>query len=251
MSQIGYLETSIYKMGPTQCKVVYLKRIANDEEKWHDKKHNAKNTVNEDKLMNNVIRSKSLIKELGLCNHWDYFATITLDPDKYDRSELKPFIRAFSKFVRDNLHGSIKYLMVPELHKDEENWHFHCLFAGDLLLKDLDYCPIESVAHKNMHKGWFYSPLLWTKFGINTIEPVKNHDAVVYYTSKYLTKALSSKGKISLGSHLYMCSKGLTRKERIDSGIAVNMHRLAKENDFCGVAYVRPEIADRIGRDLR
>ena len=56
-----------------------------------------KNTVNEKKLENNLIRARNTVYELALCNEWDWFLTITLDPEKYDRENLPKF--------RTDFHG--------------------------------------------------------------------------------------------------------------------------------------------------
>ena len=67
-----------------------------------------------------------------MCNPWEYFVTLTIDPAKYDRYNLKEFHKHNAQFVRDynKKHGAkIKYLIIPEQHKDGA-WHEHGLFLG-------------------------------------------------------------------------------------------------------------------------
>ena len=44
--------------------------------------------VSDVKLSNNISRAKSKVFEYAYCNHWDYFITLTISPDKYDRYDL-------------------------------------------------------------------------------------------------------------------------------------------------------------------
>ncbi len=78
-----------------------------------------------------VCRAKRSVLELGLCNEWKYFCTFTLDPQKYNRYNLKAWYKDFSQFIRDQrkkYHVSLKYLLVPEMHVDGA-WHMHGLLS--------------------------------------------------------------------------------------------------------------------------
>lgn len=51
-------------------------------------------------------------------------------------------------------------------------------------------------------------------FGFNDLEPIRSHDAVSAYVTKYITKDLQRTVK-ELNAHTYYCSKGLnTAKEK-------------------------------------
>lgn len=61
-----------------------------------------------------------------------FFLTFTLDPEKYNRDDLKKFQKDVSQFIRNynRLHGlSIKYLLIPEEHK-KGGWHMHGFLMG-------------------------------------------------------------------------------------------------------------------------
>ena len=95
----------------------------------NDKGRN-KGTVNTEKLEENIIRTRSRIEELAYCNSWDWFFTGTLDPNKYDRSDLEKFHKDLTQWLRDynkkfKLH--IKFLLIPELQSDGVSWHVHGL----------------------------------------------------------------------------------------------------------------------------
>ena len=88
-----------------------------------ERKVSPKCSVNDSKLNDNLSRAKSHVKELALCNVWDFWCTFTIDPQKYDRYNLKDFQRDFSEFIhnynrRTKEEQKVRYLLVPELHKD-------------------------------------------------------------------------------------------------------------------------------------
>jgi len=67
-----------------------------------------------------------------MCNDWTHFITCTLDKDKYDRYNLPVFQKDLSQFLRNQrkkYKAEIKYLLIPEQHKDGA-WHMHGLLQG-------------------------------------------------------------------------------------------------------------------------
>lgn len=88
---------------------------------------------NTEKLEQSISRTKSKIYELAFCNPWDYFFTATLDPSKYDRTNLKKFHKDLTQWFRNyNRKHSIDlaFLLIPELHKDGKAWHMHGFLYG-------------------------------------------------------------------------------------------------------------------------
>ncbi len=158
---------------------------------------------NFEKLSNNISRAKSLIFEYAYCNSWDYFITLTISPDKFDRYSLNAYVKALGKFINNyntNYHSKISYLLIPEQHKDGA-WHMHGLISG-ILSKHL-------TVNKN---GYLEFSLYSKRFGYCSLSPLKSHEAVSKYITKYVTKDLSS---MSLGQRLYYCSKGLKRSQML------------------------------------
>lgn len=183
-----------------------------------------KNTVNEKKLENNLIRARNTVYELALCNEWDWFLTITLDPKKYDRENLPKFRKDFSRFIREygKRQGlNIKYLVIPEQHK-KGGWHMH----GFLKNIPPDYLRLFSLEEKlpqylrkklkqGMHiYDW---PAYRQKFGFCDIEPVRNLQAASAYVTKYITKSFGA-GVQNLGGHLYYASQGLQHAKVVKKG---------------------------------
>ena len=88
--------------------------------------------VNTEKLEENIIRARSKIFELAICNDWEFFVTLTLDKGKYNRFDLKRYRVDLAQFIRDykkKYKIDIKYLLIPEMHKDGA-WHMHGLIMG-------------------------------------------------------------------------------------------------------------------------
>lgn len=92
-----------------------------------------KGSVHDFKLGENIRRAKNIIFEYAFCNPWDWFFTGTLDPKKYDRTNLDKFHKDLTQWFRDygkqhNVH--IKFLLVPEKHSDGVSWHIHGFLYG-------------------------------------------------------------------------------------------------------------------------
>lgn len=143
----------VKKYNEYKYKITYLQSVCASG--WEDKReYNAKGSVNDNKLSNNLSRAKSKINEYAQCNPWDYFVTFTLDKEKYDRYNLKQFQKDFSEF----LHGynkrcdddeKVKYILVPEQHKDGA-WHMHGLIKG---IKKKDYKMSRHNVQKILYKN--------------------------------------------------------------------------------------------------
>lgn len=205
--------TTVKQYGDYQLKVTHLSscRIAGLEP-FKEKAFSKKNSVNSEKLSNNLIRAKSKVNELAICNPWEYFVTFTIDKSKYDRYNLKAYYRDFSEFIhnfnkRRSKEDKVKYLLIPEMHKDGA-WHMHGLFHG-LSADDL-------YINKNGYLSWEkYNK----KFGYISIDHVKHKDKISSYIVKYITKDVDKNVK-ELGGHLYYHSKGLQTAELLFRGHA-------------------------------
>ena len=72
--------------------------------------------VHSEKLSNNISRARSMVYEYAYCNSWDYFITLTISPDKYDRYDLKGYMKDLGKFINNyctNYHSKVSYLLIP------------------------------------------------------------------------------------------------------------------------------------------
>ena len=182
-------------------------------EECGDREHKKKCSANGEKLNNNLSRARSTIKELALCNPWDYFVTFTIDKSKHDRFNLDEYIKAVSEFIhtynkRLPDEYKVKYLLVPEKHKNGA-WHMHGFVKG--------------IAPKDLYTN-SYGYLTWRqyeeKFGFISMDVIRDKERAASYIQKYIAKDLDN-NVTELNRHLYYCSKGLERADVIYRGNAV------------------------------
>ena len=184
------------------------------------------------KLDNNISRARSKIFELAYCNHWEYFVTLTINPDKYDRKNLNKYHKDLTQFFRDykkKYDSKIDFILVPELHKDG-SWHMHGLIKG-ILLQHLQ---------KNEH-GYLDWQHYKNKFGYISIDKIKSHDAVSRYMTKYISKDMKS-NVTELGAHTYYRSRGLKGKKEIKRGtLKKNVTDWEYINDYVKIKWLNDD----------
>lgn len=203
--------------------------------------------VNSEKLEESICRTRSKIFELAFCNPWSWFFTGTLDPKKYDRTDLKKFHSDLTNWLRqyNRYHGTqIKFLLIPELHSDGKSWHMHGFFY-DLPQEHLTRFQIgdrmgKALAEKVKNGDEVYN---WSayqkKFGFCDLEPIRNAEAVSKYITKYISKNLAT-SVTELNAHMYYHSRGLQFAQIIKKGsmsTAIDIEP-SYSNDYCTVYWL-------------
>lgn len=247
----------IYKYNDDYYKLTYFNYpIKNEgfEDKSSRLKYNR--DVNDEKLDSNISRARSKIFELALCNEFDYFITVTLNKQKYDRYNLANFIKDLGQDFRNQrrkYQADIQYLLIPEPHKDGA-WHMHGLIKGmpdeELKLFTLqDDIPKELLDMiKNGHV--LYNWLNYAeKFGWNVLEAVKTQEAISKYITKYISKALSVDLRARKNKKLYYATRGLKRAEKVKEGYLTSSQLVqipfsfqndyVKQKDLSGLEYLK------------
>ncbi len=251
MFGLGYSRDSVYqrsyatlKRYNDSCyKVVLMKscRLPGFEESGMIKTGKRNSAGNTAKLEASISRTKSRVTELALCNPWEYFVTLTLDKEKYNRHDLATFKKHLSKFLnnlRFRYGWNIKYLLIPEQHKDGA-WHMHGLFMGipasELSLFSLhDHLPMKVLAMLGAGRKIMNWMRYAQSFGYVTCEPIRNLEATAKYITKYITKDLVS-SQVGLNKKLYLCSQGLNRAETICRGHIVHDFKPDFCNDYVAI----------------
>ena len=167
-------------------------------------------TSTEKTYYNNISRSKRSVKELSLCNDFNFFVTITINND-YNRYNIDNAFYFLSKFCKKykRKFSTFSYLFIAEYHKNGAI-HFHglCNLPFDAIQLDLYRRTI-----KNQKDDRFYhtfSSLIFDNFGRNTFDYITSKDKISSYILKYITKDC-----IRTSSHrLYTCSRGLKHADK-------------------------------------
>ena len=136
-------------------------------------------------------RSKNNLFYIANSNKWDLFITITFDrniTDSSDYNEVSKKITTFLNNLRKRGSKDLKYLIVPELHKDGKHYHFHGLLSG------ADSLELKDSGHVDCYGETIYNILNW-KIGFTTAQKIKDQDRVRNYIGKYITKDLMNKLK--------------------------------------------------------
>jgi len=181
------------------------------------------------KLRNNICRSKGKVFEYAKCNKWDYFATLTLDKAKKDRYDLQSYIIDLGRFIRNERVRTgcdIKYLLIPEQHKDKA-WHMHGYFRGipqsDVVCNPYGYFSWERYANR---------------FGYCSLDVIKDKDRCDNYITKYISKDMGGQA-IGKNKKLYYASRGLNTAEVVYQAYTLeSMKKPDFENDFVQIKWL-------------
>lgn len=199
------------------------------------------------KLDESLCRTRRIIRDLVLCNRFEYFCTFTFaDPQmRYDLDACRRALTKWFNNFRARVAPAFRYLVVPEQHKDGA-WHFHGLVWGIppnefvvpayIQVRDRETQKLKEVRNVNGYVRWErYSK----RFGFFDCSRICHYEACAAYVSKYITKALSDMAK---SKHLYFCSKGLERPDLVLDADGVPFPLEPEyEDDFCRIAWATSE----------
>lgn len=145
-------------------------------------------------------RTKQSIYELAYNNKWDWFITFTFsDPvDRYLYDICTKRVRKWLDHLKARKCPNLKYLIVPEQHKDGA-WHIHGLLANcdGMEMVDSGRVSLNKKAYfrtaDNAMYPWIYNVSGWS-FGFSTAIPIgsapEDNAKMCSYMCKYITKEL-------------------------------------------------------------
>ena len=142
-------------------------------------------TLEKQKRASQVSLNRSKQNLIGICraNRWDYFITFTFNPKIVDSTNYEQVCVKAGNFMH-NLQKrhcpNLKYVLVPELHKEGGKYHLHGLIA------DCDGLQMR-VSGKEKAGHIIYNIPSW-KYGWNTATEVGHTGKVSNYIAKYITK---------------------------------------------------------------
>ena len=155
-----------------------------------------------DNQRKSLLHTKSMIFYYARCCRWEWFCTFTFSPEKIDRYDFALCMKKIRNWLKNqrNRHApDLKYLVVPETHKDGA-WHLHVLLAdtGEMTFVDSGKKYLEQTIY-NL-SGW--------KWGFSTATKVTDTYRIQTYIAKYVTKESHA---LSKNAHRYYVSRNLPK----------------------------------------
>lgn len=168
----------------------------------------------------NMKRAVDKIYDLAFQNEWNYFMTITIDPEQFNSKDVKEVYKRLRSWLTHQVERKgLKYLLIPEQHKNG-GIHAHALINDCFKLEHSGRYLYSGKAYKSdtlRNKGIDISLLKpvynvpeW-KYGFSTAIPVDGSPArLACYITKYITKDC----KKIFGKY-YLSSRNLNRDTEI------------------------------------
>ncbi len=147
-----------------------------------------------------LSRTKRRIKEICLCNNFEYFVTMTVSSKikEYNRFELENCVYNCKKFMHKLKRKSkdFKFIFITEEH-DKGGYHFHGF------MKNLP----EDDIYINEY-GYLSSHIL-DNLGFNSFSKINDYNKACNYITKYITKNCLR----TENGQIYFCSRGLNKPQ--------------------------------------
>lgn len=157
---------------------------------------------NEDSIRRSIRRARLAVFDLAICNKFDLFSTLTFSPDEVDRDSYIQTYGALKIWLSNKVQRKgLRYVAVPEYHKDGHAIHFHMLSNAD---------PVDLVdsGHK-AHGETVYNIPSWQK-GFSTAQYIIGEQSVDF-TSKYISKYMTKSNGNKVGGRFYLSGGDLIR----------------------------------------
>lgn len=139
-------------------------------------------------------RAKSKIRDIALCNDFEYFLTWTIDPSLLDRYDSKAVYKKLRIFLANAVRRkNFSYLIVPEYHKQKPGENKPAIHMHGLC--NLGEVAIERARAKSgrrmtdKERRPVFNMVDW-KYGYSTCIPLNgNRERTANYITKYITKS--------------------------------------------------------------
>lgn len=135
-------------------------------------------------------RTKATVLAYALCNSYELFATFTFANERQNIDRCKDRMNNWLKNQKKRTSPNLKYLIVPEFHKDGKSLHFHALLAGynGKLAKAIN--PEINKPRKRNGKIRYNITSYTSGFtdAVKIGETFEDQQKLGYYVSKYITK---------------------------------------------------------------
>lgn len=171
-------------------------------------------------IRQSMNRTKNSIWQIALSNKWEYFVTFTFNPKIVKSDDYEECVFYMSQWLKNAKYRcspDMKYLIVPEYHKDKRKFHFHALMSNiqGITLVDSGYRTNNKIIYNiaNYHLGYT------TAIPVDSDKDGQNKTCG--YMLKYITKDLVN---LSQGKKRYWYSVKNCEKPVIDDYIVDSEH---------------------------
>lgn len=141
----------------------------------------------EHSINSSVNRTKNKLYGIARANVWELFITLTFDRNITDSSDydlVSKRTRVWLNHLKSRYCPDLKYVIVPELHKDGIHWHIHGLLANVSGLQLTESGVVKNGKMLYNLPGW--------KYGFSIASYVEDTHRVSSYVCKYITKELAT-----------------------------------------------------------
>ena len=157
---------------------------------YENKKHSSKEEIERASLS----RTKANIKEICLCNDFEYFMTVTVSSENADRfslhqvqDKMKKACHAFKRVYKD-----FKFIFITEKH-EKGAFHFHGMVKGIpgdrfIIYREDEKLPIKLLNLIKSGEKIYHIEFFDENFGWNTFSKIKSYNKCCSYIAKYITK---------------------------------------------------------------
>lgn len=188
----------LYNYNNNNFRIVRVKSCRNSGFEEIKKRNTFVDVNSEEIKRQSLSRTKRNIRELALCNDFEYFATFTVNSEKCDRYVLNDvqdkLKKILHKIKRNN--KDFAFLIITEKHKDGA-FHFHGLIKG---ISDLYF----------NENGYLSSKIFDNELGFNSFSKIKDYAKCCNYITKYITKDCIKNSH----NQIYISSRGLKKATR-------------------------------------
>ena len=145
-----------------------------------------------------LSRTRRNIREIALCNEFEYFVTLTISSELGDRYSLDDCQNKLKKILKKikRKNKDFRYIFITEKHKDGA-FHFHGLVSNfdDLYINN---------------NGYYCSYIFSKELGYNSFSKIKDYTKCCNYITKYITKDCVKNSH----NQVYISSRGLKKATR-------------------------------------
>ena len=169
----------------------------------------------EERTRRQIYAIRRRIKGYAFSNNFQWFVTLTFNPEKVDSSDYetaKTVLLKWCRKMRDGIRKIDKdkqfdYLIIPELHKSGAV-HFHGLL-GDIPAHFAKAVNSKTGEPLIRHDRQVYNLTDW-EYGFSDCEEIESRERAASYITKYVTSALLTDKKM-YNKKRYFNSQGLSK----------------------------------------